>query len=78
MTSPTILARATAVTDEVRAEARRVDLGRALLVLLALVPFVLGWLTGAAVTAVSWAWAAVVVGFRSARGVKQEEPDGAS
>jgi hypothetical protein len=78
VTAPTIAARAAVVTDEVRAEARRVDLGRALLVLLALFPFLVGWLAGALVTALSWAWAAVVVGYRSARGVKQEEPHGAS
>lgn len=78
MTAPTIAARVAAVADEVRAEARRVDLGRALLVLLALVPLAVGWLAGALVTASSWLWAAVVVGFRSARGVKQEGPDGAS
>jgi hypothetical protein len=56
------------MTDEVRAEARRVDLGRALLVLLFVVPFALGWLAGATVTAASWLWAAIVVGWRTAYG----------
>lgn len=76
MTSVT-LARVGTVTDEIDAEARHVDLGRALLLLLAFLPFVLGWLVGATVTALSWAWAALVVGYRTAQRA-QEDPDGAS
>jgi hypothetical protein len=41
--------------------------GRALLTLLALVPFLLGWLAGATVTASTWIWAAVIVGWQTGR-----------
>lgn len=72
VTSPTMLMRAGAVTDQVRAEARRIDPTKALLTALALVPFLLGWFAAQTVRAcwavLSWTWAAVVVGWRTAYG----------
>lgn len=38
-----------------------------LLVLLAAVPYVLGWLAGVAVQAAVWAWSGLVVGWRDGR-----------
>lgn len=72
MTAPTILVRASTLADDVRAEARRVDPVKAFLTVLFVVPFVLGWLAATLMrvvwTAVSWTWAAVVVGWRTAYG----------
>lgn len=72
MTSQTFLVRASTLADDVRAEAKRIDPAKALLTLLFLVPFVLGWLAAQTVrgswTVVSWLWAAVVVGWRTAYG----------
>jgi hypothetical protein len=72
MTTPPLFARAGSFGDQVRAEARRVDPAKALLTVLALVPFLLGWLAAQTVRAVwavlSWTWAAVVVGWRTAYG----------
>jgi len=60
------------MTDQVRAEARQVDLVKAILTALFLVPFVLGWLAALTVRAcwavISWTWAALVVGWRTAYG----------
>lgn len=68
----TLLMRAGAITDEVRAEARSIDPVKALLTLLMVVPFVLGWLAAQTVRAawvvLSWLWAAAVVGWRTAYG----------
>ena len=54
----------------VRVEARRIDIGKALLSLLLLLPFVLGWsarmVVRGAVWALSFAAAAVKVGWRAA------------
>lgn len=62
MTSAALLARTAQAWRTVR-----VDVVRVLLTLLALLPYVLGWVAGAAVTATAWTWAAVVVGWRDAR-----------
>lgn len=70
MTTPAMLVRAGAVREQVRVEVRRVDPAKALLTVLALVPFLLGWLAAQTVRAcwavISWTWAAVVVGWRTA------------
>lgn len=72
MTAPTILVRAGAMTDQVRAEARHIDPAKVVLTLLFVVPFVLGWTAAATVrviwTTISWTWAAVIVGWRAAYG----------
>lgn len=69
MTTP-MLVRAGVVREQVRAEARRIDPAKVLLTVLALLPFLLGWLAAQTVRAcwavVSWTWAAVVVGWRTA------------
>jgi hypothetical protein len=71
MTSPTMLLRG-ALADEVRAEARRIDPAKLLLTVLALLPFLLGWVAAQTVrgtwVALSWTWAAMVVGWRTAYG----------
>lgn len=67
-----MLLRASAVADQVRDEAQRIDGAKLLLTILALVPFVLGWLAAVLVrtcwAVVSWLLAAVVVGWRTAYG----------
>ena len=72
MTAPTFLVRAGTLADDVRAEARRIDPAKALLTVLFAIPFALGWLAAQTVracwTVVSWLWAAVVVGWRTAYG----------
>lgn len=72
MTAPTLFTRAGAFTDEVRAEASRIDPAKVVLTILFIVPFVLGWLAAQTVratwTILSWLWAAVVVGWRTGYG----------
>jgi uncharacterized membrane protein len=72
VSAPTFLMRAGAMTDQVRAEARRIDPAKIVLTVLFLVPFVVGWLAAQTVRAcwavVSWTWAALVVGWRTAYG----------
>lgn len=73
-----VFARAGAMADQVRAEARRIDPGKAVLTALLLAPFLLGFLAGALVRGV-WAtaatvWAALAVGFRTALGDRGDEP----
>lgn len=62
----------TQLLDRVHAEARELRPMRVLLTIVAAIPFVIGALVGAIVRvlwfAFAWAWAAGVVGFRSARG----------
>jgi hypothetical protein len=53
--------------DQITAEARQVNVGRSLLALLALIPFIVGWVAAAIVTAVAWVWAAVKAGWREVR-----------
>jgi hypothetical protein len=53
--------------ERVEAEARQVNLGRALLTLLVGVFWVLGWLAGMASLAVRIAWAGVKEGWSDAR-----------
>lgn len=72
MTAQTFLVRAGALADDVRAEASHIDPAKAVLTLLFLIPFVLGWLAAQTVRAclavLSWTWAALVVGWRTAYG----------
>ncbi|WP_433225583.1 hypothetical protein [Actinomadura formosensis] len=72
-----VFARAGAMADQVREEARRLDPVKALMTVLLVLPFLLGWVAGAVVRAV-WAvlatvWAALAVGFRTALG-REDEP----
>jgi hypothetical protein len=53
--------------ERISAEARQVNLGRALLVLLLGVFWVLGWLVGMASVGIGFAWAAAKTGFQDAR-----------
>jgi len=53
--------------ERVRAEARDVHLGRALLTLLVGVFWLLGWLAGKLTLAIGFAYAAAKVGFQEAR-----------
>lgn len=58
--------------DRVTAEAQRMHPLKVLLTILAVPFFVVGWLVGVVVRAAAfvlvWAWAAIKVGFREARG----------
>ena len=60
------------VIERIESEARSITPTRALLVVVACVPFVLGWLVGIVVRgawwALAWAISATRVGYRSARG----------
>ncbi|RMI39886.1 hypothetical protein EBO15_28380 [Actinomadura harenae] len=47
------------------------DLARLLLTVLALVPYLLGWLAGVMVTATLWTWAALVVGWHDGHRTRQ-------
>lgn len=66
MTNATLLAKTARARNTASVEwaAGARAIGRALLTLLALVPYVLGWSVGAAVTATAWVWAAAVAGWR--------------
>lgn len=59
--------------DSIRAEARELRPGRALLTLLFLVPFLAGWTVGAVWTGLAWMWAAVVAGYRQGAGRSSEK-----
>lgn len=65
-------ARVGKATDQVRAEARQLDPLKVVLTLLMVVPFVLGWTVAKIVQAfwfvAAFAWTAVIVGWRTARG----------
>lgn len=58
--------------ERISAEARDINVGRALLALLALIPFVLGWTAATIVTAFGWAWAAFKAGWQEVRPPKPE------
>ena len=53
--------------ERVEAEARQVNLGRALLTVLVGVFWLVGWLAGKATLGVAFAWAAAKVGYAEAR-----------
>lgn len=70
--STTVFARAGALTDQVRAEARQLDPVKVLVTVLLVVPFIAGWVA-ARIVGLAWrvlavGWTAAVVGWRSARG----------
>lgn len=62
--------------EQITAEAKKVDVGRAVLSLLALIPFLIGWLAGKAVVAVAWMWLAVKAGWIEARKPARATGDG--
>ena len=80
MTTPTLILRASSAADDIRAQAAKADPGKALLTVLALLPFLLGAAAGLTVRAtwavLAWTWAAVVVGWRTAYGSAPAPPDG--
>lgn len=53
--------------DDITERARQVDFSRVLLTLLALIPFLVGWLAGSLFMAVAWTGAAVKAGWMQAR-----------
>jgi hypothetical protein len=53
--------------DDIAAEAREVQAGRFLLTLVALIPFLLGWLAGKLVNALAFVGLAVKAGWLEAR-----------
>jgi hypothetical protein len=53
--------------EQITAEAKKVDVGRAVLSLLALIPFLIGWVAGKIVLAVAWVGLAVKAGWLDAR-----------
>lgn len=53
--------------ERITSEAREVHVGRGVLALLALIPFLIGWLAGQTVTAVVWVGIAVKAGWLEAR-----------
>lgn len=69
MTSATLLSRAAHVR-----RTQRVDVLRLLLTALALIPYALGWLAGAVVTAAVWVRAALMVGWQDGRRTHGEPP----
>jgi hypothetical protein len=80
MTTPTLILRASSAADDVRAQAAKADPVKTVLTLLALVPFLLGYVAALVVrttwTVLTWTWAAVVVGWRTAYGSAPADPDG--
>lgn len=54
-------------TTQITRQAKRIDPAKVLLTLLFVVPFLLGWIAGASVTASTWIYAAALVGWRTAR-----------
>lgn len=74
MTSATLLARTSRARRSVDARAAAWAVLRAVLTALALLPYALGWVAGAVVSLALWAWAAMVVGWRDARGRREDVP----
>ncbi|HVQ96124.1 MAG TPA: hypothetical protein VMU51_34205 [Mycobacteriales bacterium] len=70
------LSRVDRTVSQIEEEAARLDPVRVVLTLLAVVPFVVGWLvrkaTVAAWVVLSWAWTAALVGWRLAAPAKPE------
>lgn len=64
-------ARMGSVSDQVRAEAKKLDPVKALLTALMVVPFVLGWLAAQTVRlfwfVAAFVWTAALIGWRTAR-----------
>lgn len=54
--------------DKVRSEFDRLNLADMALMLLALIPYALGWLAGAIVRLVLWLVAAIVAGYKAGKG----------
>lgn len=75
MTTATLIGRASATADQVRAEASELDPAKVALTLLFLVPFVVGWLLGALWTGAAWAWQAAVQGFRTSASARPRRKD---
>lgn len=59
--------------EQITAEAKKVDVGRAVLAVLALIPFLLGWVAGKTVLAFAWVGLAVKAGWLQARRPKTVE-----
>lgn len=59
--------------EKITADAKKVDVGRALLSLLALIPFIIGWIAGKIVLAVAWIGLAVKAGWLEARRPKTDD-----
>ena len=57
--------------EQITPEAKKVDVGRAVLALLALIPFLIGWIAGRTVLAVAWVGLAVKAGWLEARRPRQ-------
>lgn len=53
--------------EKITAEAKKVDVGRAVLALLAMIPFLIGWLVGKVALAIAWVGLAVKAGWLEAR-----------
>lgn len=56
--------------EQITADAKKVDAGRAVLSLLALIPFIIGWIAGKIVLTVAWVGLAVKAGWLDARRTK--------
>jgi hypothetical protein len=57
----------TILDSTMRTPRPNIPVRRLLATLLLALPYVLGWCAGSAVTAMSWAYAAIVAGWRAAR-----------
>lgn len=53
--------------DDITKQAREVDVARLVLALVALIPFLLGWVAGKAVLSLAWLGLAVKAGWADAR-----------
>lgn len=53
--------------EQIAADAKKIDAGRVLLSLLALIPFLIGWIAGKTVFAFAWVGLAVKAGWLDAR-----------
>ena len=59
--------------EKITADAKKVDAGRAVLALIALIPFLIGWIVGKLVLAVAWVGLAVKAGWLEARRPKTSD-----
>lgn len=59
--------------EQITADAKQVDVGRAVLSLLALIPFLIGWVAGKIVLTVAWVGLAVKAGWLEARRPKTSD-----
>lgn len=62
--------------DATRPKVPQVEIARALLTVLAVLPFLLGWTVAKAWLSLTWLWAAVLTGWQEAHSMTSDNDEG--